>query len=644
MSRGTASKLFVLTALLFLTTTLVAATGSLEIVVRNESSTAIEDAQITINDGAFEKVATTGDEGSALFDGLDAATYRVTIEHEQYFTRELSINVEDNTKTSKTVILEEKDLYGDVLIHAETKTGDDIPDVEVRLVGEDNDYEKILRTSSGGYVRFEDVPVGDYTAYLQHPSFTPYQLSVNVYDGKTSDYEVTMRTDKLKGQGLQVSNVVLPSLLRRGATFQARVSVTNHMNETANQVQVSGSVFDQQVQTGRFSIPEDETVTRTLEFTVPKDASSPATVRVTASDYQNSDTVSIDVPISQYRVSMRLGSDTTSVGNAVYVSGRVTDRSGGAANVAANLYLNEQLVTGITTDATGRYSAYVRPESTGIYKVSLRSSSFHVTKNLRVVPALQITRLDMPAEVNQTANATACAQVEVTGTQFVTGKLVFNGRVTAQKTVNLSAGSICLPVPTQAPGQFDVTFVTKTREERDTESASITVLPKEGVKNPGITVQANDSVSLDQYTNVTLPVEVYNPTNTSHNITIRLGGLAEGMMPGNGTRLSIGSNSTATVNLTVAGGDSGSFIASVDVVYRNETVLSHPLTVNVKGAVEARFEELLAQARTKATQLFDKMMDNKRYVVAALLILLLLVAFYRRSGSGTPSSLEPKNE
>ncbi len=620
-----------------------AADGTLDITVEDENSTAVDDALVTINDGSFEDEDRTDSSGTVRFGGLDAGIYRVTIEKEDFHTREVSVSVEDDTETSKTVYIQKKDLRGEVTIHTETEAGDDLPDVSVRLASDETGYDKEKETSGGGNVIFDEVPVGEYQAYLERDGFTSREITVNVYDGKTSEYDVVMSESELKGRALQITELTLPSQVRPGDTATAEVTVTNNKNETARGVRVELEAFDQSTETTRFSLSPDETETRTIDIDVPSDAIEDESVRVTARDYENSHTITTTLQLTSFRASMRLEPQTAAVGEAVYVSGRITDQSGGAGGVVANLYLNDAFIAGLTTDETGRYRTYIRPDSAGIQRVTFQNSNLRVSKQLRVQPRIEVTEFAIPSPVNQTEDASACAQVTVSSESYVTSTLAFNGREVAHNVSQLSDRRICLPIPTDAPGEYAITFRAETRDGSDSASGTINIAEVETVSNPGISINASGSFAMDKGQRRFLIADLTNPRPEAYNVTIRLSDLPAELAPTTAEDIMLASNSTTTVNMTIAGNRSGSYVGSVDVDYRNETILSQDLKVDVRGSVAATFDELMDRVGQYGGRAVTLVRNNTEYAAAAVLIIAFLILIRRRLGSKMAGPLEPKN-
>jgi len=553
------------------------------------------------------------------------------------------VSVEDDTETAKTVFIEKKDLRGTVRIHTETEAGDDLPGVSVRLASDDTGYDRERETSSSGYIIFSDVPVGNYQAYLERDGFTSRQTSLTVRDGKTTERGIIMREGELDGRALQVTEIVLPSRVRPGDTATAEVTVRNNKNETARGVRIELQAFEQNTETARFTLAPDESATRSIDINVPESATEDEELRITARGYENTHTIRTTLEMTRFRASMQLEPETATIGGSVYVSGRITDQNGGAGGVVANLYLNEAFIAGLTTDETGRYRTYVRPDSTGIHRLTLKNSNLRVSTTLRVQPRVGITDLTSPAEVNQTAAAKACAQIRVTTDSYVTGTLTFNGRQVAANTTQLSDGQICLPIPTEAAGQYTFAFHAKTRDDEDTEQGSITILPDNQVSNPGISLDANTSFSMDQGQERYLTARLVNPTQDPHNVTIHLRDLPADLSPVTDEEVALGANSTATVNMTITGNRSGSYVGSFDIDYQNDTILSQDLEVDVRGSVEATADSLLQEAERYGGKAFTRVRNNMEYAAAAVLIIAFLILIRRRMGSKMPGPLEPKN-
>ncbi|MDY6778178.1 MAG: carboxypeptidase-like regulatory domain-containing protein, partial [Candidatus Nanohaloarchaea archaeon] len=408
-------KLITLLALITLITGLAAASGELKIIAKNENGDRIDDVNVTIQSSNTRKSKNTSSSGVARFVNLQAGDYTVNMTHRLYLSREVTVSVEDNTQTTKTVILERKQLEGTLKVHVKDFRGNNLGGAEVRVQSQSQGVNRQKETNSNGIASFT-LRVGTYDVYINHPAHRASHVTVDVRAGKTIEKQVQLveSDGETSRDNLEITQIIVPSRIKKGGDVSVSFKVRNLGNTRMKSITASITAFRQTKTTENFAIEAGSSRWLVMNLSVPMDASGEERIQVSVENPDDRDVEFITTTVSDLAAYMDLKPSTAKNGQPVLVTGRIihTNMVEGASGISANLYLGGSFVTGITTDETGRYSTYVYPEAPGSYTITLRNSYFSVSRSLQVRPALDSLTLDAPEQVNRTAVHDICGRIE----------------------------------------------------------------------------------------------------------------------------------------------------------------------------------------------------------------------------------------
>jgi hypothetical protein len=651
----TLSKILFLIATVFLISGVAAATGDLTIIAKNEDSVRISDTNVTVSSSSETATETTDSQGEAFFEDLPADTYSVKLEHSDYNERTIQVTIESNTDTTKTVILERTIEKGTLKVSVVNENENAIGNAEVRIFSQDSDHEARKTTGSQGRVTFRDIPAEQYDVLVDHDDYSSGRITAKVDPERTSDVSVTMQESDTttNERNLEIRQVIMPSLLKKGATFESSVKVVNTGDQQENNIRVTTESFGQKKVSETFSLASGESRWIVLKATVPRDASGPEEIQAEVKNNNDRDVVVVSTTVSDMRAYMQISPNPSTVGEAAYVKGRVVHESTGegASHASANLYLGNRFITGVTTDATGRYDTFVRPDLAQTYTVSLQNSNFRVSKTLHVTPDVEVSDIEAPETARANQAPQVCAAVSAGGKKLITTRLKIDAETVQTRNVQIDGQKrVCFTIPTAPTGKKHVFIEAESDGVKDGMGTFVTIKPP--TSDLGMSVSGDLQTTVGKAVNITATVD--NPSNYTADATVALEGF-EGWVQETEQSVSVPAGGERTLHFTVTPDTSGEHTGIVSLQQSDGTSMRRDVTLQVGAKKVSRSGGVIDSIGSAVGSVGNTLENGGRsilrtagtykYLIIALVILVIGVLVRNDlKDAMTPASLEPQNQ
>lgn len=619
-----------------------ASATDLEITVRDDAADPIYGADVTINSPIHEQTQETNFDGQALFEDIDDAVYDVTVEHEDYQTRELTVNTDDNA--SRTVVMDEETV-GDLTIHVTDDEDQDIEDAQIELAHIEGSTTENGTTDRHGELTIERLPAGQYEATITKATYADKTVTINVRAGDTTYWSTSMTSDGTEAPSdLVIEEYSVPSPLKRDQTATITFTARNQDDRDIDDLNATLFLFDTNQTITNITIEEDTTYTDEFTITVPEDASGTTPMRLTVANHLYNATQTHDIQISDYAGFIELGQTEVEVGDTVFVSGQITntDTRNPARTMGANLYLDRSLITGVTTDQTGGFSAFVRPETIGTKTVRVTNQYFELTEPLRVRPALSLQNIQASPNTIRTGDTSeVCATVETGRQRDITLTVNRDGEQVHEtsRTINQEARP-CFDIQYNTTGMIPTTIIASFRSTSASAQTQVNV-----TEDPSFPLETTvtDQLSIELGDNGTAWINATNPSPYNHTATIELGTINNSWLDWTNRSITVPAETSQQFNLTVAPSRVGEFVIETTITAGGEN-----RTTLIDMRVYEPFNSVLDRYYQRATQRAQEIRQTVTsgqtplYIGAIIgaALLILIIVYYRRQG---PAPLEPQN-
>ncbi len=286
-----------------------------------------------------------------------------------------------------------------------------------------------------------------------------YACSTPTCEGEIAGYDTTI-SGQQDGVNLEIIETSHPARFGAGEEINFRVTVQNQGDTDAENVRLRVQAYGQTKDVDSISIGSGETRTVDVPFTIPVDASGPATVEIEAAAFDDlgnlleRDIATVKITVADAFLSMRLNPTRVTVGDLVEVRGMMS-----APNMDAELYVGGSHVTTITSDEARQYSHTIEARQPGFHRVELRAGQVRETAYLRVDPDLGVLDMNVPETANTQDRFDACATVTSATQQDVRLTLLVDGVERAERTFPLHGQQDeCFRISISEAGERDITL------------------------------------------------------------------------------------------------------------------------------------------------------------------------------------------
>lgn len=552
-------KIAVLFSIIFLVTTTGAA-ATFQVTAVDQDGRDLDGATVAL-DGPSELSKTTDGDGEVLFRGIPEGRYDVTVSLNGYEEREFETRLYEDVRNNVSVALEPSEDDGDLIVHVEDRQGNDAAAVRVVAEHQASGERYSEHTQEDGVADFDGIPIGEYEVYIDDDDYDSDTTTVDVTARRTVRVELTTRAQDTVGEAVQVRQMVVPDIIRQGTSFDVRLQLVNMQNTTASGVDVSATALDES-HSRRISIDPNGSAWVTFGFTPDSIDQEEVTIQATARDGGETDRRSLTVTVGNWAAFLNVEPSDVTVGEPAYVQGRIEDARTGEAgrNIVASLYFDGEFVTSVVSDQTGRFSAFVRPESAGTHRVVLNSSTIYQTGTVRATPDIAVWGPD-ELHVNNSVDAEACFDVLLEGITEAQFNFMIDGRSLHNSTERLAdTETFCYDLETQEAGRFDAILQVTAGSTVGADGVRYHVnKPRTPMRLRTVDIRAN----LSQPT--ALSTIVVNPTNIERTVNVSLEGVDELWTYNNSTRqtLTVPAETNRSVTFTITPDETGTFSPSL---------------------------------------------------------------------------------
>ena len=629
--------------ILFITFGSAASATDLELAVRDDAANAISGADVTIESNIHEATKETDFEGMVLFENLNQSTFDVTVEKDGYKQRELRIDVRETDE--RTIVLDEETV-GDLTLQVTGENDRALDDVDVELSQIDGAVTESGTTDSYGELSFEELPAGSYEAELTEDTYADKTITVDVTAGEDTVWSTSMTQDGTEEPSdLIIEEYRVPSPLRRGGTATITLTARNQDTRDIDDLNASIFIFDTNQTITNISIDEDSTQTEQFDIDVPQDAAGEYDLRLTVSNDLYNATQTGTVTVSNYEGFIELGSDDVTLGDTVFINGQITNTETGdpARTMGASLYLDRTLITGVTTDQTGRISTYVRPSSVGTKTIRLQNQYVDIEERLYVKPALSLTRLQAtPNTIQRGQTSEICATISTERSRDITLTVNRGEETVYDRTRTIDTEKRpCVTVQYNETGTITTEVIASWRGISETLETTVTVTEEPDFP---FTVATTGQLDVEPDGNTTAWINITNPTETNKTGTITLDTINNSWLAWTNTSFKIGPNQTEQHDLTVTPTREGEYVIETTVTAggENRTTL---IDLKVQEPIQSVARRYYRGAQERAEAAWQTVSTGNRPmyigIATGLLIIIVFIIYYRRYQ--TPAPLEPQN-
>lgn len=630
--------------LLSLSTT--ASAADLDITVKDDAANPISDADVTITNDFIEWTETTDFDGHVQFENVNQSVFDVTVSHDGYKQRQLDVDLRNNR--TRTIILDEQTL-GDLTLHITDEDKYDIGDASVDLSKIDGSTTESGTTDNEGKLVVERLPEGEYEAAITKDTYADTTITIDVTAGDHTFWSTSMTQDGTEAPSdLVIEELSVPSPLRRGDTATITATARNQDNQDIDELNASAYIFDTNQTTTNISIKQNASHTAEFQVTVPDDIEGETPLRLTFSNNFYNATTTTDVTVSSYAGFMEISQEELSLGDTVFINGRITNTETdmAARSMGASLYLDRTLITGVTTDETGRFSTYVRPSTVGTKTVALENRYFDIEKHITVTPSLTVTNLQATPNTIKTGDTSEiCGTVTTARERDITLTLTRGGETIHESTRTIDTEATpCFDVGYNNTGMIATSLTVSYRGVSETATTQVNVTDQTAFP---LHLSTTDQLDVEPTENTTAWINITNPSETNHTATIDLDTINNSWLDWTNKSVSIDANTTERYNVTINPSRVGEFVIDTTVTAggENETAIIDLRVFEPVGSVAERYYNAAAE-RTNAIR--ERVTDGERPQTTGIgigigtLLVILVVIYYRRNRH--PPSLEPQNQ
>lgn len=550
-------------AVLFMTAVCVTTFGaaaSLQVNTVDSNGNDLQGASVAI-DGPATVTKTTGSDGAATFNGIPAGDYDVTITLDGYEEREIEVTLYNDADNTVSIALEQGDAEGSLVAHVTDGSGNDRQAVAV--VAENTASGERFRedTNRDGLADFGDIPVGEYEVFIDDPEFESDSIVVDVTEDHEVRAELTTRTQDTTSNTVQVRQLVVPDRVRQDAPYTVTVHVEN-TDSTSRTARVSVDAFGDSK--GRsIALDGNETDSTSFTFDTGTITSDSARIQASVSAAGDTDRRSITVPVSRYAAFMNINPDHVTVGEPAYVTGRIEDIGTGepGRGIVASLYFDGEFLTNIVSSQTGRFSAFVRPQTAGTHRVQLTSSSIYQVGAVWARPEITIETASAPSSVQNSAPAEACFDIGLAGLEQVALTFSIDGVIQDNRSVSVEEGQqYCYDLRTQVTGDHTATLRAHAEGASRAHEVEYTVMAPTTPINMTV-----EDVRVNQSATTTVTATLINPTTTERTVNVSLTGLDASWTEEIEQQVTVPAEGNTSVQFSVTPHQSGTFAPSIVV-------------------------------------------------------------------------------
>ncbi|MFP4229588.1 MAG: PKD domain-containing protein [Candidatus Nanohaloarchaea archaeon] len=444
-----------------------------------------------------------------------------------------------------------------------------------------------------------DVPAGRYSVIANKPGYSPDSQNLELDEGEEEFVGLKLERrgdeddddddgeddddddngedddDDEVGERIEITSIDLPASVCEGSSFDARVKMENTGSEDQSFV-LSASGLG--TETSRsYYLEEDEEITRNLSFSNAKGSghqrlsfstvydSEERTVQVRSCDEEVGD-LSATVSPTQLRI-----------GSSVRVNGIVE-----SGREEVDIYVGGKRSRSISPEPDGRFSAYVVPKKVGQHQVRIESSENSVTRQIEVLPTVEVHSVSVPNNVFEGEDFEVCADVESQTAPLVLLKK--NGEVVESK---YGRDEVCFE-RNERPGDVDYKVQALNRGASSTASRTLEVMEQDSEARsfPGQVASVESGSGM-------VKVELYNNRKELRTYSIELEGLPGGWTSQSRKEVKLNSGERKTEYIYLTPKQDGSFEATVNVETEGEQI--HSENVEISSGGTDRQESLLTR-------------------------------------------------
>ncbi len=345
---------------------------------------------------------------------------------------------------------------------------------KVLIERESGGYTTYKYTNSAGEARFYNLPEGTYEITVSKSGYNSIRTNADVEEN-----EITSKTISLAccGDGtcsfhdLELRRIILPQEIHAGDSIYIESRVKNLGGCTEKNIKVSVTAFGQTKTSDVFSLGKNNEKSVLLQFNIPSNYYGHYAVISRVWNSNDEDVLETDAFVSEVRAILKLDPSTVHVNESVHVYGYIKGKS------SAKLYLGNRYIRKIYTDSRGYYSTYITPKVPGKLSVSLKDSSFTVSKYLTVIADLWIKNIELKEMVAVGESFSVCSVIETTKTGYVTVGLYVDGiKYTQTRPYIIGSKNVCITTKILEKGHKEIQIVAAQDDKRDEISGKIEVI------------------------------------------------------------------------------------------------------------------------------------------------------------------------
>ncbi|MFB6241952.1 MAG: hypothetical protein ABEJ36_04070 [Candidatus Nanosalina sp.] len=464
----------------------------------------------------------------------------------------------------------------DISIDVRDTGGDDLDNFDLTVSGEDTEIHRSNLDEAS-----LDLDEGVYDLKVSRDGYKTIQRTISVESGEDSRYVFTLsRTDleEDETEKISITDLDAPDSVCRGTSFAATIKIRNR-GSSDEVVSTTASGLGKILLGRSFVVESGGSVRYRFIFTGVK-GSGNEKYKITASN-SDSDSVngSIDVvkcqipgdPDTVTGIDMNVypveGGEGAVVNEVVRVKGFA---DGSRGSVPLNLALDGEKIAEISTQRSGYFQTYFRPEKTGKLTVTVSTSKVSNSEQLVVVPAPRMSGIEAPEKVFAGEKFKLCTNIE----SAITPKMVLleNGDVIESKN---DRGRVCFRITAPEKGEYVYEIRALTYGESASESTEIKVMGQgpEAESFPGqvTTVETEPGI---------VKVSLYNTNNGTRNYTARLENLTAEWISNPEKTVTLNKGEKDTVYFYLSPKSQGDFSAVLEVESGGKIIYSDNVRVS----------------------------------------------------------------